>query len=78
MGTLEAVTTNRDFMGLLVRDTRSGLVGKVIGTITWDGLAERTLVVQPQVLSDSTVPGTHYVPSSVAEVVERPNERGVN
>ena len=58
----------RQLIGQMVRDSRSGLVGKVIGIVTWDR-NPTSLIVQPQVLADQTVPPSIYVPEAVAEVI---------
>ena len=60
----------RNLMGQMVRDSRSGLVGKVIGVVTWEqDHMPSSLVVQPQVLTDQTIPPSVYVPESMAEIV---------
>ena len=70
---------SREMLGKLVRDRRSGLSGRVIGFVTWEVQPE-TLVVQPPVRPDSTVPPTAYVQSGYAEIVPEPTPepKGVN
>lgn len=55
-------------LGQTVRDDRSGITGKVIGVVTWIDRAS-SLVVQPPVRDDRTVPPTTYVASTSAVVV---------
>lgn len=58
-----------DWMGRTVRDTRNGLSGKVVGVVRWIDDARETLIVQPPVREDRTVPPTAYVPETVADLM---------
>jgi hypothetical protein len=60
---------NKDLLGETVRDIRTGLVGRVVGVVEWEGDLPPTLVVQPPARPDHTVPPTAYVPTGSAEVV---------
>jgi hypothetical protein len=64
---------SRHLLGAVVRDPRSGLQGQVIGIVEWLGQPS-TLVIQPPVREDHTVPPTVYVPEAVAEIVPQLNE----
>jgi hypothetical protein len=56
------------WFGATVRDRRSGLTGRVIGVVIWDQ-APTSLVVQPPVRPDSTVPPTAYISEPHAELI---------
>ena len=55
------------WLGLRVRDTVSGVSGMVVGCVEWLHNPQTTLIVQPPVRDDGTVPPTVYVPKSAAE-----------
>lgn len=65
------MTDTRVPLGSIVRDTRTGLTGKVIATVNWDA-QPTSLIVQPEVRPDHTVPPTVYVVESLAEVILYP------
>lgn len=60
-----------DFLGRTVRDRRSGVVGRAIARVDWED-APPSLIVQPPVRKDHTVPPTVYVAQAAAEVVPEP------
>ncbi len=55
-------------MGQIVRDSRNGMTGQVIGVVHWMHQPSM-FVVQPKARDDGTVPTTAYVPEPAAEVV---------
>lgn len=63
---------NTQLLGMTVRDTRTGLVGRVVGVVTWEDPNPPTLVVQPAARPDQTLPPTAYVPEATIRVVGRP------
>ncbi|MBA3875590.1 MAG: hypothetical protein C0498_01415 [Anaerolinea sp.] len=60
-------------LGRLVRDRRSGLVGRVVGIVTWV-TDSPSVIVQPPVRDDRTVPPTVYVSQGSAEIIPEPAE----
>ena len=58
-----------EFMGKVVRDRRSGVTGRVVGVVEWLENPIITLVIQPPVRQDMTVPPTVYVQEPSAEVI---------
>lgn len=62
------------WLGAYVRDSRSGVSGRVIGIVVWD-TGPTSLVVQPPARPDSTVPPTVYVGELTAEMTAPPQDK---
>jgi hypothetical protein len=56
-------------LGTMVRDTRSGLVGRVVGRVEWINGVTTSLIVQPPAQPDGTLPPNTYVPEPSAEII---------
>jgi hypothetical protein len=64
----------RELLGQTVRDIRTGLVGRVVGIVEWEGDLPSSVIIQPPVREDQTVPPTAYAPSGAVEPVPQVNQ----
>ena len=62
---------NTLLLGHTVRDSRTGLVGRVIGVVTWEAQPP-SLIVQPAATTGQTLPPTAYVPEASVSVLGKP------